>query len=295
MCWLHAKQSKICKVANLLRRTVTGIFIVIFFLGGIWLHPLSFFLTGAVMIAGTQYEYYSMLSSSGVRLQRVPGMLTGLLLYVVTTAVAAGWLSPAWIPAMVPVISAVMAAELFRKTERPFDSLAHTFLSVLYTAVPFSLFPLTAFNHSGISPIIPMRGIAFSPGIMIGFFILLWTYDTGAYLVGSAIGRHQLFSRISPKKTWEGFIGGLLLALLAAWLISGWIGVAGRGGWMVMAILTATGGTLGDLLESLLKRSLGVKDSGSIMPGHGGFLDRFDSVVIAFPLVYLYLAINGLV
>ena len=278
-------------MSNLVRRTITGAFIVIFVLGGLWLHPVSFFLVGAVMIGGTQHEYYIMVRGTGVRPQLVTGIISGFLLYVISTVVAIGWLPGSWFLAMIPVISIVMVIELFRKVERPFDSLAHTFFSVLYTAVPFSMFPFAAFSHTGLSPLISMEGIVFSPGVLIGFFLLLWTNDTGAYLVGSSLGRHRLFERISPKKSWEGFFGGLILTLLVARLFSGWLGVADTMGWMIIALIISVAGTLGDLLESMLKRSLGLKDSGTIMPGHGGFLDRFDSVVVAFPLVYLYLPI----
>jgi len=277
-------------VTDFVRRTITGAFIVVFVLGGLWLHPVSFFIVGAVMIAGTQREYYIMVSNTGVRPQLVTGIISGFLLYVISTTVALGWLSRNWFLAMIPVISIVMVIELFRKVERPFDSLAHTFFSILYTALPFSMFPFAAFGHSGLSPLVPMDGIEFSPGIIVGFFLLLWTNDTGAYLVGSLLGRHRLFERISPAKTWEGFLGGMILTLLVARLFSGWLGVADTKGWMVIALIISMGGTLGDLLESMLKRSLGLKDSGTIMPGHGGFLDRFDSVVVAFPLVYLYIA-----
>ncbi len=278
---------------NLIRRTVTGAFIVIFVLGGLWLHPISFFIVGAVMIAGTQHEYYIMVRDTGTRPQLVTGIITGFLLYFTSTMVAVGWFPRQSFLALIPVLAIVMVIELFRKVEKPFDSLAHTFFSILYTAVPFSMFPFSAFNREGMEPIIQMNGIEFSPGILIGFFLLLWTNDTGAYLVGSSLGRHRLMERISPKKSWEGFFGGMILTLLVARLFSGWLGVADTAGWMFIAVIISIAGTLGDLIESMLKRSLGFKDSGTIMPGHGGFLDRFDSVVVAFPLVYLYIALFG--
>lgn len=276
---------------NLVRRTITGAFIVIFVLGGLWLHPVSFFVVGAVMIAGTQQEYYNMVRGTGVRPQLIPGIITGFILYFTATMVAVGWFPKESFLVVIPLLSMVMVVELFRKTERPFDSLAHTFFSIFYTAVPFSMFPFSAFGRSGMQPLIGMHGIEFSPGILIGFFLLLWTNDTGAYLVGSSLGKHKLMERISPRKTWEGFLGGLVLTLLVARLFAGWLGVVDKTGWMIIALIISVAGTAGDLIESMLKRSLGYKDSGTIMPGHGGFLDRFDSVVVAFPLVYLYIAI----
>jgi phosphatidate cytidylyltransferase len=280
-------------VTNFIRRTVTGAFIVICVLGGMWLHPVSFFIVVAVIIAGTQYEYYMMVRGTGVRPQAIAGITAGLAIYLISTAVAAGWLPGKSFLFLIPVATVVMVTELFRKVERPFDSLAHTFFSILYTAAPFSLLPFAAFGHTGLEPLIRMNGVGFSPAIPVGFFILLWTNDSGAYLVGSTIGKHRLFERISPKKSWEGFFGGLLLTMLVARLIGGWLGVADNGEWMVIAAIISIAGTAGDLLESLLKRSLELKDSGTFLPGHGGFLDRFDSVVVSFPLVYLYLAISG--
>ena len=280
-------------MTNFVRRTITGAFIVIFVLGGLWLHPVSFFLVVAVMIAGTQNEYYTMVRGTGVRPQTLTGIIAGFLLYFISTVVAVGWLPGVALLILVPLVSIVMVIELFRKVERPFDSLAHTFFSILYTAVPFSLFPFAAFNQTGLEPLIHMQGVEFSPGIPVGFFLLLWTNDTGAYLVGSLIGKHRLFERISPKKSWEGFFGGMILTLLVARLFSGWLGVADTTGWMIIAIIISVAGTAGDLIESMLKRSLNIKDSGTVLPGHGGFLDRFDSVVVSFPLVYLYIALLG--
>jgi len=275
------------------RRTLTGAWIVIFVMGGFWLHPLSFFLTGLIMLIGTQYEYYLMIRNTGVRPQLVPGILTGITAYVISTLIASGVIPKNSFLVLIPIMLIIMVIELYRKQDKPFDSLAHTFFSVLYTAVPFSMFPFSAFARTGLNSLLPHDNIIFSPGIIIGFFILIWANDTGAYLTGMSIGRHKLMERISPKKTWEGFIGGIIIASLIAWFLSGWLGVVDKIHWIIIALIVSVAGTYGDLIESMLKRSIGVKDSGTIMPGHGGFLDRFDSAIISFPLVYLFISLFG--
>lgn len=117
--------------------------------------------------------------------------------------------------------------------------------------------------------------------------------DSGAYLAGTAFGRHRLMERISPKKSWEGFFGGAIPALIVAMFLSRWLGVIDLWEWIIVSVIVSIAGTYGDLAESMLKRSIGVKDSGTIMPGHGGFLDRFDSALISFPLVFLFISLFG--
>jgi phosphatidate cytidylyltransferase len=155
------------------------------------------------------------------------------------------------------------------------------------------MLPFSAFSRTGLESLLPHNQPMFSPGIIIGFFLLIWANDTGAYLAGVSFGRHKLFERISPKKSWEGFFGGVVSAVTAAWFLSGWLGVVDRTHWIIIAVIVSVAGTYGDLVESMLKRSTGIKDSGSIMPGHGGFLDRFDSAIISFPLVYLFISLFG--
>jgi phosphatidate cytidylyltransferase len=278
---------------NFFRRTLTGGWIVIFVLGGFWLHPVSFFLTGLIMLIGTQYEYYLMIRNTGVRPQMVSGILTGITAYIISTLIAFGIIPEKSFLVLIPVMLIIMVVELYRKQEKPFDSLAHTFFSVLYTAVPFSIFPFSAFSRTGLDSLLPHENILFSPGIIIGFFLLIWANDTGAYLTGISFGRHKLMERISPKKTWEGFTGGLIIAALVAWLLSDWLGVVSTINWVIISLIVSISGTYGDLIESMLKRSTGVKDSGTIMPGHGGFLDRFDSAILSFPLVYLFISLFG--
>lgn len=274
-------------------RTLTGIFIVVLFLGGIFLHPITFFLVQIVVMTGSLYEYYNIVESETVKPDRITGLLSGVAMYGISSSVAAGSASPAWYLLLVLPVIGVMVTELYKNRIKPFDSIAHTFGGLIYIALPWSLVPFMSFNSDSISTLLGHSIDGFSPGAMIGLVILLWANDTGAYLVGITFGRHRLFERISPKKSWEGFFGGFIAALGVAFPVAVWIGITSLGGWIIIAILVSVGGTFGDLIESMLKRSAGVKDSGSIMPGHGGFLDRFDSVLVAWPLMFLFLTFFG--
>lgn len=274
------------------RRTLTGAWIVIFILGGFWLHPISFFIAGLVLLTGTQFEYYAMIRRAGADPQSVPGIITGVMIYMAATLVAADLLPGRIFLAVIPAITIILVTELYRKQDKPFDSIAHTVFPLIYTVLPFSLFPFAAFSRTGLDSLLPHK-ILFSPGIVIGFFILTWANDTGAYLTGISLGRHKLMPRISPGKTWEGCVGGIFASILLAWLLSGWFGVLSTWQWILVAVIISVAGTYGDLVESMLKRSVDVKDSGNILPGHGGFLDRFDSTIVSFPLVYLFISLFG--
>ena len=266
---------------------------MIFVMGGFWLHPVSFFLTGLLILIGTQYEYYIIIRNTGARPQMATGIFVGISAYVLSTLIACGKIPISSFLFFIPVVFIIMVIELYRQQDNPFDSLAHTFFSVLYTAIPLSLFPFAAFSRTGLNSLFAHPDIIFSPGIIIGFFILIWANDTGAYLTGMTLGRHKLMERISPKKTWEGFFGGLIIAGVAAGFLSGWLREVDKIHWIIIAIIISVSGTYGDLTESMLKRSTGVKDSGTVMPGHGGFLDRFDSAIVSFPIVYLFISLFG--
>jgi len=165
---------------------------------------------------------------------------------------------------------------LFDKTQGKPNQLNHFVYLTGYIVLPMVL--LTR---------IPFQGGFYNPKIALSLFIIIWTNDTFAYLVGRFAGRNKLFPSISPKKTIEGFIGGMGFALLAGSLIAWYFVKAPLWQWLIIALVISVTGTLGDLVESKFKRVAGVKDSGSIMPGHGGILDRLDSIIFAAPFVFL--------
>jgi len=245
------------------------------------------------MVVGSLHEYYRLISLQGIKSQHLTGLLSGAFLYLVSVAHAMQMVSAKIYLMFLLFPLFILIIELFRKKNNPFQSVAQTFTGVIYTTIPFSLFPFMAFGRGGMHSFISSPAVEYTPAVILGFFLLLWINDTGAYLTGITIGKTRLFERISPKKTWEGFFGGLLLTIVAAWFLSGWLGVVERIDWLILALLISTGGTLGDLVESMLKRASGVKDSGHILPGHGGFLDRFDGLLVAFPLLFLYITLFG--
>ena len=190
-----------------------------------------------------------------------------------------------FIPYLITIIYLIIS-ELFTQAPNPINNCAYTMLSQMYIALPFSTINLLAFQTAGGEQ-------QYNALLPLSIFVFLWVNDSGAYCVGSLLGRHKLFPRVSPGKSWEGSVGGGLLVLVAAAII-GWL----TGGethslsipvWMGLGLVVVVFGTLGDLVESLFKRTLGVKDSGNILPGHGGMLDRFDSSLMAIPAAVIYL------
>ena len=171
-------------------------------------------------------------------------------------------------------------AELYKTTGNPFQNIAITLLGICYIAVPFSLFNFLVFNHYNTS---------YSFGLLLCLFSFNWTNDTGAYLFGISLGKHRLFERISPKKSWEGAIGGALCVVGMAIFFSHILLCISLANWIILGLLVSIFGVFGDLVESLLKRSLNIKDSGTFLAGHGGFLDRFDAVIFSTPVFFVYL------
>ena len=157
-------------------------------------------------------------------------------------------------------------------------------MSQLYVALPCALLNVLAFHNDPAA-----SSVSYNPILPLSIFVFIWLSDTGAYCVGSLIGKHRLFERISPKKSWEGSIGGAVFSIASSFIFAHYYDFMSVGQWAGLAVVVVIFGTWGDLTESLMKRQLGIKDSGNILPGHGGMLDRFDSALMAIPAAVCYL------
>ena len=202
-------------------------------------------------------------------------VLAGCLFLVVAVApIVTGWRPSFVLITAFLLVLLSMGLILFRGGASPLQELGGLVLVLVYVALPFGLVPVV---------------VARSWELFLGFMVLLWTSDTGAYVVGRLIGKHPLFPRVSPKKTIEGLLGGVAFTLLAAGIIARFWTALDLTDWLVLAVVVTISSTLGDLLESAFKRAAGVKDSGTLLPGHGGLLDRFDGFVLAMPATWVYL------
>ena len=268
---------------NFIKRVLTAIVFSVILIGGTVSHPISFFILFFVIVILGLLEFYKLVEVAEIEPQYLSGIVLGAIIFTANFFFAKGIIAFMLFLIIIPVLITIMIIELYRKKKNPFSNIAFTIFGASYVSIPFAILSWFVF-HPGFTN-------DFYPWLLIGFFVLIWANDSGAYIVGSMIGKHKLFERISPKKTWEGFVGGGLFSLLAAWIISNFVDVISLKDWLVIALLTFVFGTFGDLLESLLKRMVKVKDSGQIMPGHGGILDRFDSLIIAAPMVFIYLMI----
>jgi phosphatidate cytidylyltransferase len=281
-------------VTNLATRSITGFFFVLAIVSATWFGPWSFIVLLLALATGTLLEFYRITTTETQHPQRGMGTALGLLLlaffsynaqqvarFDFGTDLAILFKAPVVLLALVYLSFFI---EIFRRREAPFVNIGLTLLGMFFIAIPFSLFGMIGLSEN--------EG-AYDPQLALGFLVLLWFADSGAYAVGKRFGRHKLIERISPGKTWEGAAGGLLISLAAAWAWSRFFHRLDLPQWLGLAAVVFATGLLGDLLASLLKRSLGLKDSGRFFPGHGGFLDRFDGLLGAAPFAYLYLYLLG--
>ena len=274
------------KKQNFIVRTITGVLFVAI-LVTCFLRPISMVFLFALITGLTVWEYGGLVNQfDDIQVNRFISTAAGVYLFLAFAGYCTGF-TPAtvFIPYLVTVIYLIIS-ELFTLAPNPINNWAYAMLSQMYIALPFSMINLLAFQSNAEGE------VTFNYLLPLSLFIFLWVNDTGAYCVGSLLGRHKLFPRVSPGKSWEGSIGGAVFVLIAAAVI-GYLAGGMEGGysipvWMGLGLTVVVFGTLGDLVESLFKRTLGVKDSGNILPGHGGMLDRFDSSLMAIPAAVIY-------
>lgn len=277
---------------NLITRSITGVIFVATIVV-CFMRPEAMILLFALVTGLTVWEYTGIVNGiENVCVNRFLATVAAVYFFLGMAGFCAGIVpSAVFIPYLLTVVY-MFISELYTKAPNPINNWAYTMLSQMYIALPFAMVNVLAFRGVG-------NGVVYNYLAPLSIFVFLWTNDTGAYLSGSLFGKHKLFPRVSPGKSWEGSIGGGLLVLL----VSALVGMYQNSDmhetatellltvpqWMGLGLVVVFFGTWGDLVESLFKRTIGIKDSGNILPGHGGMLDRFDSSLMAFPAAVIYL------
>lgn len=280
------------KMKNLITRSITGVIFVTAIVV-CFMRPEAMILLFALVTGLTVWEYTGIVNGiENVCVNRFLATVAAVYFFLGMAGFCAGIVpSAVFIPYLLTVVY-MFIAELYTKAPNPINNWAYTMLSQMYIALPFAMVNVLAFRGVG-------NGVVYNYLAPLSIFVFLWTNDTGAYLSGSLFGKHKLFPRVSPGKSWEGSIGGGLLVLLVAALVGMYQNsdmhetatelILTVPQWMGLGLVVVLFGTWGDLVESLFKRTIGIKDSGNILPGHGGMLDRFDSSLMVFPAAVIYL------
>lgn len=279
------------KQKNLIVRSITGILFVVVMVTGFLNWQAMVFLF-ALITGLSLWEYTGLVNEhADVTVNRFISTVAGVYFFLAVAAFRTGLVANfiVFVPYLLTIVY-LFISELYTGSKHAVNDWAYTMLGQMYIAMPFSMINVLAFELS-----VTNCSVAFDSLLPLSVFIFLWVNDSGAYCSGSLLGKHKLFPRISPGKTWEGSIGGGLLVLIVAALIGYLTGNSATphqlnmGQWMGLGLVVVLFGTWGDLVESLFKRTLGIKDSGNILPGHGGMLDRFDSSLMAIPAAVIYL------
>lgn len=279
------------KLTNMTVRAFTGVLFVTIMVT-CFFQPVAMVFLFALITCLSLWEYSGLVNNiEDVTINRFISTVAGVYLFLAISAINSGFVqtNAVFMPYLLTIIY-LFVSELYTKNKNAVHDLSYTMLGQMYVALPLSIINVLAFRTA------TDGNIHFYYLLPLSVFIFLWTSDTGAYCVGSLFGKHKLFPRISPAKSWEGSIGGGFLVLVAAFLVSlldqnhGNLSGLNTLQWLGLGLVVTVFGTWGDLVESLIKRTLGIKDSGTILPGHGGMLDRFDSSLLAIPAsaVYIY-------
>ncbi len=269
---------------SLAQRSTTAFFFVIVMLAGIFGGEIPFTILFTLICGLCSWEFFGLMMKDrqGALLKKMAGVLLSVCPFLLLALQQLGFiealsfvhLSSIWVLGF----SILFLMELFTINDQPFQDMGAIALSFFYIGASFALLTFVAWQDGVYQPI-----------VVFGLLLLSWTNDTGAYLLGSKIGKTKLFPRISPKKTWEGSISGVVGTLLMAYVLYKFTGTMNLQDWLAFAVIVAIFGSLGDLVESMMKRSLGIKDSGNFLPGHGGFLDRFDAFIFLVPFAAFYM------
>jgi phosphatidate cytidylyltransferase len=266
----------------LAQRSITSLVGALLILAALIYSDWTYFLIFATILGISQMEFYKLSGLDGMLPLKTFGTILGLLIFALTFMVEKERLPHEYLFLIFPLVSLTFFIKLYKKTDKkPFTGIAYTYLGIFYVALPFSLLNLAVFSVDTV----------YHYEILVGCLLILWASDTGAYFAGTRFGKTKLFERVSPKKSWEGFLGGAFSALVVAFIISQYFIVIEDWKWLVIAGIIIIAGTYGDLVESLFKRSIEIKDSGSILPGHGGFMDRFDGLLLSAPFITAFLKI----
>ena len=272
---------QLSKLSNLQQRVLIGLPGAAIIIWGICVSEWFYFLFFFIISLFSLREFYKLIQDNGYKPLTLWGSGIGIFLFVSSFLMEMKLIKESVYIAIFPLLALVFFFYLYRANEsRPFINIALTLLGIVYVAIPFALLNLAVFSTG-----------SYKYELSVGIILLIWASDTGAYFAGKLLGRKKLFERISPKKTWEGSIGGALLSIAVAIGLFYLFHVLDLWQWLVLALIIIVAGTYGDLIESMFKRSLEIKDSGKALMGHGGFLDRFDGLLMAAPFIAAFLKI----
>lgn len=270
------------KLPNIVVRVLAGVVFVSLLIGGILINEYTFISIFSIVTGLALYEFYGLMNKTGRGpVSKWANSIGGIILFLASYLFFSHNALVGFVVYAL-YVSIVFISELYLKKSDPIRSLSYVILGQVYIAFPFSLVNYMAFPYEAAIG-------EYSYVYILAIFVFIWVNDSFAYLSGMMLGKHRLFERISPKKSWEGFIGGVVFAVISSVIYAHFFSFLTLAQWIGFAVVVVVFGTWGDLIESLMKRTLGVKDSGNMIPGHGGILDRFDSTILAIPAVFIYL------
>lgn len=272
---------------NFITRTLTGAVYVAIIIGSILSGQFIFASLFLLILVFSLLEFYRLCRNGNIKPQVITGVLISAIIYNLLFLVSHQYIENYFLLLTIPLFIIIPIVEILRNKANPVQNIAFTILSIVFLAFPFSIFNFILIPYSN-------QPELYKPELIIGLFIIIWANDSGAYLSGKLLGKHKMIERISPNKTWEGTLGGAILAILISILYFSFFNYFSAIQVVLITFFTILAGTYGDLAESLIKRNFNVKDSGKVLPGHGGLLDRFDSMLLAAPIYYvlIYFTLN---